>query len=329
MNEKDCRKLIKEYEKAAEKKDFPLYSFADLAEYRLKIKRAFPPENDEQKYKACLGEIGRHEAETCLYAAFRNRDMEMLNNALYVSAHVKQISNIRNPGIDHGYYGMNIIPDILAANIPDRISLLLKKEYGLSGASKTGPVLADLFMAVWFEDEELKSAALEKARKKLSQKITEYERGFIRCYAAILQNDTDGINDGLRELCRGIRTSGIPGKDFLSKGFCIEAHAVYNLSHQAFGGQLRDGIRIPDEPNFCQDLAVYQKNHGFMPGKVFNVYPPELDEYNKVLHCMPPAMHLRQEGRQRYLDTERFMNDVLKELMGQGRREEYDEQNQD
>ncbi|MBR4794465.1 MAG: hypothetical protein IK038_12560 [Bacteroidaceae bacterium] len=313
MNEADYEKLVKEYEKIAKKADKPLLTFDDLVSSRLDLKKVLPPDTEEKRFKEAVRDVRYYESEMGIYLAFKNRDVEMLNNALYVAAQATQISNISQPGADHGYYGMNITPLILAANIPERINKLLKKEYGLSSAVQTGPILANLLMAIWFEDEELKTKAFEKAQKKLAQKITDYERGFINCYTSILQKDIDGVNNGLVDLCRGIYS--FRGMDSFSKGFCIAAHAVYNLSHWAYGGELENSIKIPDEPNFCQELVQYQKEHGYKHGRVFNTYPPELDEFNKVMQCEPPEMHLIQDGRNRYIDTKRYLNDVLQILL--------------
>lgn len=51
--------------------------------------------------------------------------------AAYETAHLEQIGNISDTGTDHGFYGMRITPNLMAANMFDRLKLVLPEENGL------------------------------------------------------------------------------------------------------------------------------------------------------------------------------------------------------
>ena len=80
---------------------------------------------------------------------------------------------------------MNITPNLLAANMMDRIKLVLPKENGLGNGSFSGTHIANLLMTVIYKDFEFKEQALELSEKELSKKIPEYVKCWIKCMRAI------------------------------------------------------------------------------------------------------------------------------------------------
>lgn len=80
------------------------------------------------------------------YNAFKTHDMEMLNDILYETAHLLQMCNISSTGTDHSYYGLRITPNLLAANMMDRVKLLLPEDNGVSTSSYIGVAIANLLM---------------------------------------------------------------------------------------------------------------------------------------------------------------------------------------
>ncbi len=323
MVEADYRKLVKEFEKLNADNSWYYLSFSDyvafLEEWTLKQeKKKELPTKRARIINVLVHSKAENLGATSYYEAFKNRDIETLDNALYETAHLLQMTNIWSPGADHGYYGLNITPELLAANMPNRIEKLLPKENGLSSGAYSGAVIANLLMAIWYDDAALKKQAVERAQIKLTRKLTGYERGMINCYLAILQKDVDGLNDGLGELCKGWRKNMWFGMNPFNRGFCVPAHAAFNLAHLAYGRQLGDDVKMPKEANFCQDLAVYQKERGFKHGEVYHIYPPILNELNELMRFEPPTMHLLVVGKERYIDTKRFENDVVEGLMALG-----------
>ena len=164
MDKNDYKVLITEYEKLnIERPDMYPLSFD---EYVAGLKDSFSKTNylnapKEKQIKVTLLWMRAGCPLMKYYNVFKTQDIELLNNALYETAHLMQISNISGTGTDHGFYGMNITPNLLAANMMERIKLVLPKENGLGNYSFSGTHIANLLMAVIYEDFEIKEKALE------------------------------------------------------------------------------------------------------------------------------------------------------------------------
>jgi hypothetical protein len=76
-------------------------------------------------------------------------------------------------------------------------------------------------------------------------------------------------------------------------------HALYNLSFFVWDKEKALSIPIPKVDCFCDELAHWQIEHDFTPGKQFIEYPVPIDILNTILYCIPPEYTLHQP----YLDT--------------------------
>lgn len=249
------------------------------------------------------------------YNAFKLNNMELLNNSLYETGQLMQISNITSPGTDHGYYGMNITPNLLAANMMERIKLLLPEENGLSTGKSAGAQIANLLMAIIYDNLEFKEKALVLSEKELVKKIPEYVKCWIECMRAILLKDCIRFNEQLDLFCKKYIHCKEYGINNFNKGFCIEAHGLYNLAMWAYNGELRNNIAIPQVSNFSKSLAEFQRKNNFSVGKIVNRYPKEMDICNKLLFCNPPKMFLKAYGKEKIIDVERYTKEIIKIIL--------------
>ena len=141
MKENDYQKLIEEYEKLnSQRADmYPLSLEDTFKDRRREITLVCSKDNDfASKIKLLLRMSDDGNPMMKLYLAFKKRDMEYLNDVLYENAQMAQITNVSSPGTDHTYYSYNIMPELLAANMADRIELILPEENGLAKNSVSG-----------------------------------------------------------------------------------------------------------------------------------------------------------------------------------------------
>ena len=169
-----------------------------------------------------------------------------------------------------------------------------------------------------YQNPEFLNTGLAQAEKKLAQKISGFERAYLSCFKDIALKDSVSLEADLDELCKAHLKRKDFGMTAFTKGFCIEAHAIYNMLHWVYEGELQDKVKMPDQKNFCQELAIWQKDHDYQHGKVVTIYPDDLDIFNKILHCKPPKMLLVTQGKERYLDVERFAHEVAAQLQDMG-----------
>ncbi len=314
MDNNDYELLITEYEKLnTERPDMYPLSFN---EYTHRLNNSFTESNylsapKEKQIRVALLWMKDGCPLMKYYNAFKERNMAFLNNVLFETAHIMQISNISSTGTDHGFYGMNITPHLLAANMMDRIKLVLPEENGLGNSSFSGTHIANLLMAVIYKDFEFKGQALELSEKELNKKAPEYVKYWIRCMHAIVLKKCDVFNEQLVAFCKAYMKCKGFGINGFNRRFCVEAHGLYNLAVWAYDRELKEQIMIPQAPNFCQELAFFQEQNNYSAGEIVHIYPETMDICNKIMRCEPPKMFLKREGKKRAIDVDRFAQDVV------------------
>ena len=321
MKDKDYQKLVEEYEKLKQQRAdmYPVLIEETYAVRRREIDLVCSKDSGfEDKVKTLLLMSDNGNPLLKLYLAFKKRDMEYLNDVLYENAQMRQLTNVASPGTDHTYYSYNVMPELLAANMPDRIELILPKENGLANNSVSGTAIVNTFMGMWYQNPEFLEAGLAQTEKKLGQKISGFERAYLSCFKDIALKDMVSLETDLDELCKAHMKRKDFGMTAFTKGFCIEAHAIYNLLHWAYGGELQDRVKMPDQKNFCQELAIWQKDHNYQHGKVITKYPDDMDIFNKMLYCKPPKMYLVTQGNERFLDVKKFACEIAGQLQDMG-----------
>ncbi|MCF0144456.1 MAG: hypothetical protein HUJ79_05065, partial [Firmicutes bacterium] len=284
MEEKDYNRLIKEYEKLNKARpDIYKLSYNEQIESleRCLQKYPFTDETKEREIEVLLKWIRNDRSLAKYYKAFCDRDMAYLNDVLYETGHILQLGDVLADDIDHGIFGWRVTPELMAANMFDRLPLLLPYENGLATYNFVTTSIANLLIAIIHEDTGFAKEAKQQAMKELGKKNPEYVKLRIECMMAILDQDPDTFNEKIGPFCKAWMKGQEWGMNAFTKGFCVEAHGMYNLAKWAYGGVMKDQIRMPDEKNFCQDLALWQEEHGCMPGKTRHYFPESIDIYNK------------------------------------------------
>lgn len=314
MRDKYYDILFCEYEKLnADRPDVYKMSFDEVIMRLKKLfsKADFSDAPSEKKIATAINWLHDGDALMKYYNAFKTHDMEMLNGILYETAHLLQMCNISSIGTDHSYYGLRITPNLLAANMMDRVKLLLPEDNGVSTSSYIGVAIANLLMGIIYDSPKLKEDSLKLCEKQLDKKIAKYYRLYIECMIAVLKCDYDEFNNKINLFCKAYTGAREYDMNGFNRRFCIEAHGMYNLAKYAYNGAMKEKIALPAADNFCQDLAVWQEEHDCRHGKIYYNYPEELDFYNRLMKCQPVTMHLIKNGRSRCIDTGRYLKELI------------------
>lgn len=320
MKQKDVTKLLKAYKELCDGEDkYP----ASMENYLTKEKsgyRKYMGTDHTTEFKIAFlieGEgYNRKLSSLRLYEAFAKYDMKMLNNALYENARLAHLNNLGATDNDHTYFSYNVMPDLLAANMVDHIPLLLPEENGMCTGSVTGTAITNLFMSIWYQREDFAKEAIPFAKKKLSQKIRDYDHAYISYLLAILNKDVSEASIQLELMCKGHRKLKDWGITRFTRSFALGAHAMYNLSHYVYDGTLDGLIKMPETDNFCQDLAIWQREHDYKPGRIVTQYPEPIDLMNHIMQTEPPTMHLRRDAKgNTSLDRKRFEKELIAKIM--------------
>lgn len=315
MKKKDYEFLVKEHEKLYNENPGLYYLSRDEI-INNRVRKYFEnyPECTREKKLEMIFYWSKYLSQTLYYQAFLQEDIALLNDSIHEVAHFLQISCVFNPGCDHGYFGMSVTPELLAANMFERIELLLPEENGLAKYSDDSTQIANILMAILYKKNELKTDALVKADKVLNKKSTPlYVKSYIYCMKFILIKDVESFNNELESFCSLYMNRKDITVNAFNRRFCIEAHALYNLALWAYDGELADKIRMPEAKNFCQELAYYQQHNKNDVGIKYT-YPDDLDIYNKIMRCEPPKMYLTKKGNEQVIDTDRYFEEIVSKI---------------
>ena len=279
--------------------------------------------------KYCIGKTTEEQVLTWLallkkplflgvYESFSTGDMAMLNDALAQGARHAQNGAIHASGVDHSLYAFRILPELLAANLFERVPMLLPETLGLSNNGYiTGIPIINLFMALWYERTDYAETARVQAEKCLQHKRNITHMGVMRYLLALLDKDCDMASEQLAVICQGCRRSSDFGETKFTRSFAVQAHGWYNLSNYVYGGALEGQVRMPEESNFSQALALWQREHGYIPGGMYIVYPAPMELVNVVLNAEPPATTLRalSNSRKLCIDADSFKERMVQNVL--------------
>lgn len=261
-----------------------------------------------------------------IYEAFKCSDMSFLNDVLYQSACIEQISNISAWGGDHSYFSFHTLPELLAGNCVSRIPLLVPEKLGMcKNGHRIAKAKMNLFMALWYHNEEFGREARKNAVDVLTTKLTMSDKASISYLLSLLDEDADAASQYLDQFCAGKKKSQEFGETKFTKAFCIEAHGLFNLAHYVLNSNLENKIKMPGQSNFSQDLAQWQKSSNYPQGNLFLKYPQPLGIINILLSIIPPANSLFQPdlntaGRGKsdwYINTDAYKKSVIKSVIEQ------------
>lgn len=244
-----------------------------------------------------------------LYEAFNSGDMASLNDALYQLSVMEQLGNILSPGIGRSYYGYNVLPSLMAANRWTEISKLMPREELVSDPKASA--FEYLFKAVYYDSADCYQEGVKRLRKRVWA-----AEAFLM---ALFERDLEKANQALMDICQEDARSREIHDSRFTRGFSVRGHAYYNLSQQCFEGSLAGLLAMPSKLNFIQDLAQWQSDHQFQPGKLYKPFPERLSLCNDLMAIEVPSMHLHrlyadQGGRNAkltILDTDRYERELI------------------
>lgn len=278
-----------------------------------------PPDVQVRKWLALLGSPNLLGFKT----AFLSSSPELLNDALYQSAAIGHAQKIWATGFDHCANVWTAL-DALAAGMNERVPLLLPEDLGMSSNGHSVTVAAaNLLMAVWYGRKDFEEDGRKKAEQALGTKQPASDHAVIRYLAAILDGDAAEAGVQLDLYCRGVSGMRDFGLTKLEKMFWPRAHGLYNLAFAVWKKEKAMTVPVPEPDCFCKDLAQWQTEHDFSPGRLFIEYPEPMGLVNKILYCTPPKYTLHQPyldtkksyKNQRFAFAERFREQMVEKVM--------------
>lgn len=251
------------------------------------------------------------------YNAFQNQDYEILNNALYQTSRQKLLATgITASGSDH----CNALMDALlafACNDFKIIDHFFPKELPHSKGEFYTENSVNLIKVLYYDEADLKDEAVKNASHFLNKKITLWEKYVVLYLLALLHRDLPQINHCLKELCVAYQKLGKFTATKLDKCIAFPIHGLYRLA-QIIDADFFSKMTYPKHPSFLDDFEIWQKDNYYSKGKLFYVYPKEMDYLNKIIEAQLPFVTLTKSqnsyNKKESKDVERFAEDLTENV---------------
>ena len=206
-------------------------------------------------------------------------DAEALNDLIFQYAKLNLL-----PGCSGGYDQCErLIPVFFAIACGDTQSMARIFPKGLP-PSKNGYkflcVTHDLLTAMLWQDENLLTPALEKARAFAESKKPANEREAVKYVLALHEKDTAAMSEHLQKFCSTFGRTDAPK---FEKRLYIFAHGLHALAHYFLPLELFKEIKLPKNENFSKFYAQRLFQNEIPKPKLYFTFPPEFKLINVIL----------------------------------------------
>ena len=220
-------------------------------------------------------------------------------------------------GADHGSFFVQAVL-AFACNDYELIKKILPLSAGLSKNSYW-KVMANLLMAVFYKDDDIKAKAVAGAMEYLKTKRKLYERLICEYLLAILNKDVETAGECLEKLCRSITKAAMIQEECvsdvtaveLSKAVCLFGHGLCGAADYYLPEEIYDRMHLPDVNTFLTEYEIYRRRHKGNKHQVLVRFYGQYDFLNDVI-CLLPDISLKKG--EPYTDADSFKSKLFDRL---------------
>ncbi|WP_107690799.1 hypothetical protein [Campylobacter concisus] len=245
-------------------------------------------------------------------------DAEALNDLIFQYAKLNLL-----PGCSGGYDQCErLIPAFFAIACGDTDGMTRIFPKGLP-PSKNGYkflcVTHDLLTAMLWQDENLLTPALEKARTFAESKKPTNEKEAIKFVLALYEKDTAAMSEHLQKFCSTFGRTDAPK---FEKRLYIFAHGLHALARYFLPLVLFKEIKLPKNENFSKFYAKRLFQNEIPKPKLYFVLPPEFELINIILN-VPVAKTLIHQpylpnDKTFFMDHDAMIKNLADEIIKSG-----------
>lgn len=253
------------------------------------------------------------------YLAFQNIDYELLNNAIYQSARQQLLNNALIASVHNHPFVLKEVLNSFACNDFDIVQNFFPKNLEHSKDLNYSAVTINLMMVLYYEQTELRDAALKIADKFLDKKTILWHKYIVMYLKAIINEDAKEASLCLQELCFAYQVmehSVMKLYNKLSKCFSSQIHGLYRFV-RFVNKELHKNITQPTHFCFDPEFEIWQLKNNYPSGKLFYTYPPELNYMNKILEAKIPTVTLYNpypNKKDLYKNVDKFITELTENI---------------
>ena len=180
-------------------------------------------------------------------------------------------------------------------------------------------VTHDLLTAMLWQDENLLTPALEKARAFAESKKPANEREAVKFVLALHEKDVAAMSEHLQKFCSTFGRTDAPK---FEKRLYIFAHGLHALAHYFLPLELFKEIKLPKNENFSKFYAQRLFQNEIPKPKLYFTLPPEFELINVILSA-PAAKTLIYQphlpnDKTFFLDHSSMIRNLVGEIIKSG-----------
>lgn len=252
------------------------------------------------------------------YLAFEQNDFRLLNDVLFQTARQELLdTSITSSGTDHCNAFFESL-SAFACNDFEVIESLFPKDLPPSSGQYYTENAVNLLKTMYFQQENLKKEAIQRAEAFLQKKITAWEKFVVLYMMALVEKNAQKASDYLQELCSAYQKLGYP-RQKIDKLFAQEIHGLYRLARK-LDQDLFEQIKMPSHDCFFQDFEHWQRQNHYPKGKILYFYSPKMAYINHILEVELPKIELYEQiysDKRKYIfkNVEKFAADLTKSVL--------------
>ncbi len=267
-----------------------------------------------QNYIRLAGKIN----DFAFYDLYQNFDFEYLNNILFQTSRQKLLHRgMLGSGRDHSNVLFNALSSF-SCNDFSVIDYCFPKNLPQSKGQFYTEVSVNILKVMYYNQEEYRNEAIAKSEKFLSKKISSWERHTVLYLKALLNKNANEASTCLQQLCTAYQkmTHSVDSlSNKLAKYFAYEIHGLYRFA-RIIDKDFFESIQQPKHHCFLNSFEQWQKENDYPKGKLFYVYPREMDFINKMFNAELPTVELFDHYPERkkvvqFKNHEKFILDLI------------------
>lgn len=216
--------------------------------------------------------------ETWLKECLKCNDWNGLNNMIFQTNRHDLLPS-SSGGYDHCELFLGLLGAFACGDI-HAVERIFPHELGLTANGYPFYVVAsNLFIALWYQDENMLKQALPKAEAFIATKKPQWERAVVAYLLALYNKDTAEAQTQLQEVCKSYMRSDMAS---FKKLLCVEAHGLYCMAYYLLPEDQYQQLHMPEYKNFSVEYAVWRREHPEPELNLYFEYPAPMELVNQI-----------------------------------------------
>ena len=271
-------------------------------------------DNDILKTKNYLSLLS-HEDIFGFYIAFKKNDYEILNNVLFQTSRRENLDLLGGSTQANIFYYGGL--SAFACNDFEIIKHFFPQDT-FSENYHYLDISLNILKVLYYKKDNLQKEIINKTNIFLNKKLKNWEKYFVLYFLSILSRNHEDASKCLQELCLAYQKFKLNiSYEKLFKCFASNIHGLYRFARLIDIDFFHKIIR-PKHPSFLENFEIWQEKNNYPRGKLFYVYPKEMNYMNNIFNAKLPFIEEKPPKyayeKSLFIDYEKFAKDLTENI---------------